>query len=135
MHRGYARSPLGISTIFSSASFLLLGVRSWVANIGLQRRPFEAEFVSMHAVATRTWEIYANQTKIIKQATTILGYGTRILPRASPQALILPQPYTPRSTVLNGVSGLSMLDGFKHRFAKHARKVWISIRGTKTRQG
>ena len=122
MHRGYARSPLGISTIYSSASFLLLGVRSLVANVGLQRRPFEAEFVSMHAVATRTWEIYADQTSIINQATTILGYGTRILPRASPQAQTLPQPYTPRSTVLNGASGLSMLDGFKHRFAKHARK-------------
>ena len=135
MHRGYARSPLGISTIYSSASFLLLGVRSLVANVGLQRRPFEAEFVSMHAVATRTWEIYADQTSNINQATTILGYGTRILPRASPQAQTLPQPYTPRSTVLNGASGLSMLDGFKHRFAKHARKVWIGIRGTETRQG
>ena len=61
MHRGYARSPLGISTIFSSASFLLLGVRSWVANIGLQRRPFEAEFLSMHAVATRIHKLRTDQ--------------------------------------------------------------------------
>ena len=55
--RGYARSSFGIN-IYSSANFLLLGVGPLVASVGLQQRP---EFGSMHAVATRMWQLYVDQ--------------------------------------------------------------------------
>ena len=75
--------------------------------------------------ATRLWQL--TQTSIIEQAVTILSCRSRILPRASPRALTLTQPYTTRPAILGGASGLRRLDGLVERFAHFVRITCISI--------
>ena len=63
------------------------------------------------------------QAGIIDQATSILGYRSRFLPRVSPRALTLTQLDSLTLGVLGSMSGLRMLHGFDRTSAKKKARV------------
>ena len=65
------------------------------------------------------------------QATSILGYHSRFLPRVSPQALTLTQLDTLELGVLGGVSGLRMLHGLNRTSTKNARVRSVKLKQDK----
>ena len=61
------------------------------------------------------------QSSITYQATSILSYRSRFLPRVSPRALTLIQLDTLALVILGGVGGLRMLHGHNRTSAKNVR--------------
>lgn len=116
--RGYARSSFWITTTRRLA-LLCVVYGDW--------GPVSA-FSSVHAVATRKWQIHTDQYHPSK---TILSYRSQTLLRVSPRALTLTQPYTPRLGALGGTSGLRTLDGLKHRSANFVQKLGSASEGRK----